>query len=253
MFKPKSGLITASSAVGGRDYQEDRFLIEYCAEGTLLAVMDGHIGAGTAQFVADNFRRYFMGGWKRHRDSGKALRHALRHLEMRTRGMEAGTTLSATFIFDDRPEVLVAVVGDSPVLILADHGLFIGPDHNVRTNLEERKRCIERGGEYSSNGYILSNITRDWGLQMSRSFGDRAMGGVIERVPEFYSVQRAEAGYVALMTDGVVDPGHSGSGGITEVTRILNEGACAMDLVRRVTSAVDGADDNATAIVWRPV
>lgn len=253
MNSEKKGLITIASAVGEREYQEDFFLVEEdLAEGTLLAVMDGHIGTNAALFVRDHLVRYFRSGWIRFRDSDKAFRYALKLAERGTRKLEAGTTVSAVFIYRDKPLVLVSVVGDSPVVILTNDGPFIGPDHNVRTNPQERERCIARGARYK-NGYIFSNISPDWGLQMSRSFGDRDMGDVIEHIPEFFSLQRADGGYIALMTDGVIDSGHASSESIKTTADFIHDGAEAADLVRRVLDIEGDYKDNATAIVWRPV
>lgn len=249
MLCNRRSLLGIATTIGGREFQEDYFFTEYCAEGMLLAVMDGHNGPSTAMFVRNNFPRYFSSWWKRYHDSERAFRYAFRMVEKMTRKNESGSTMSAVFIYDDKPTALVGSIGDSPVIIYSPEGLiFTSPDHNVRTNLKERERCIARAGWYR-DGYIMSATVRDVGLQMARALGDCEMGDVIERVPEFSFVDLQPGSVVVVASDGVFDPQHvSANQDICQIAKRVLEGATAEDTVRESPGK---KYDNVTAIVLR--
>ncbi len=255
MIENDRGIISVATTVGNRELQEDYFIAQHCGKGLLLAVMDGHVGPWTAKFIHENFVRYFMSGWRRFLNSEKALRYALGLVGRFTRKNEAGSTMSVAFVHGGKNLAHIAVIGDSPVVVFTKDGPWIAPEHNVRINLPERERCIARGGSYDGH-YIRSNKIREAGLQLSRSFGDAEMGDVIERVPEYFTLELGAGGYVALMTDGVLNPIHTDVDDTKRVADIIHEGAEASDLVRKAPEYPKNPGlkyDNVTAIVWRPL
>ena len=133
--------VTYSSRQGPWEYQEDYYFFSRIEEpgvsGWLLAIMDGHRGKEVAEFCAKEIGRIFKitdGA-----DSEKMLRRLVAELNSKTVSLSAGSTLSVALILENQKKVSVAVLGDSPVLVLDKNGeLHISPEHNVRANAKER-------------------------------------------------------------------------------------------------------------------
>lgn len=49
--------ISHATAVGQRNYQEDRYVMISADEGTILAIMDGHGGENVSMLLEENFRK----------------------------------------------------------------------------------------------------------------------------------------------------------------------------------------------------
>ncbi|MEK7465700.1 MAG: PP2C family serine/threonine-protein phosphatase [Patescibacteria group bacterium] len=249
MKKEKNEQISTARVLGGRELQEDRLIVRKNSKGILMAVADGHNGPWTADYVITNFAKKFLGSLPSCSDAGEAFRKVFAELAVETREHDSGTTLSCVYIHKAFKRAYVATIGDSPIIICSPGGfIYTSPDHNVRTNLEERERCIARRGWYQ-NGYIMSNTVRDVGLQMARALGDSEMGDVIERVPEISFVDLQSGSVVVVASDGVFDPRHlSANQGICRIAGRVLEGATAKNIV---DESPGKKYDNATAIVWR--
>jgi serine/threonine protein phosphatase PrpC len=244
--------LTHASEQGLRPYQEDRFFtgrFESAKDsGVFLAVMDGHDGQRVAQFCIDSLSDIIyqvMGS--RERVTLVVIRDIIKLLNEQTCEMESGTTLSLAFISYRQKKVFVGVLGDSPVIIKNSQGqIVVSSEHNARTNLKEREAAIKRGACYHA-GYICE-YPGGSGLQMTRSLGDREFKNFLNRLPELYSVKIGTKSFVALLSDGIVDPGHRDSDVLKSVISMIEKGASASDLVQ---DALDRrTEDNATAIVW---
>lgn len=241
--------VTCVQEQGPRSYQEDR---SFCKpikgsdfNGWLLAVMDGHGGASVAELCAKEIEHLFTLHGAEHTE--EALRDLVSSLNVKTSHLQVGSTLSVACILEDHKKVSIAVLGDSPVVVLDSTGqLHVGPEHNVRSNVNERKAAEKRGGAYSG-GYIWRR-DRNYGLQMSRALGDAHLEGIISHEPEVYTVTNPK--WILIASDGLVDPGHDQSEHLfSEIKEYAEKNATASDLMQWAVSRE--LRDNATAIVWK--
>src|SRR5919108_1830794 len=91
-------------------------------------------------------------------DVNEALRQTIQYLNDATYELskksnlhyESGTTLSLVYVPESRERVYIAIIGDSPVILARRDGtVHVSPEHNARTNENERKEAILRGGRYN--------------------------------------------------------------------------------------------------------
>ena len=244
--------LTHASEKGMRHSQEDRMFAKRLNlkndKGYFLAVMDGHGGDRVAQLCRDSLAGVIIEVTENKEVvSPVEIQEIFRLLNGQTCEMESGTTLSLVFISHRRGIVHVGVLGDSPVVVKGlDGQVNISPEHNARTNLKEREAAIKRGAYYSGK-YLCCPSGN--GLQMTRSLGDREFINFLNRSPEVYSVSVGSESFVALFSDGIVDPGHEDLDSMRSVISRIEDGASASDLVKDAQERRTG--DNVTAIVWR--
>lgn len=241
-------MITSHSAKGRRQYQEDRHFVMYSAEGILMGVFDGYGGDVCADMLAQKFPHFWsaIDG----DNYSKALAATFRMAESLTDDYHSGSTASVVFIPTHAVFAHVAVLGDSPVIVeKPDGSIWVGPDHNARSNAEERSAAILRGGFYES-GYMWNLHGADaCGLQMTRAFGDFYCRSFLNRRPEIHTVPLGS--FLLVGSDGLFDPTHT-KNEITNIAEFINSGrgsATAQDLVKRAVELP--TNDNATAILWR--
>ena len=251
--RPVRGTVTAWSACGPRPYQEDRFVAEFVdrgpVRGHLLAVLDGHGGEAAAEACARSMGRVLRAADEA--DAEEALRLLVAGLVRLTEAFDAGTTLAAAFVQESAARAVVAVLGDSAVVVVDSRGrAVVSPEHNARTNSAEREAAIRRGGVWEANGYI-TNPGSGYGVQLTRALGDAGMGPVLSRIPEVYSVDLGPESVIVLATDGVFDPAHSGGAEVAEQVLRLRGPGRPLDAKRMIEwAARRGLQDNATAVVW---
>ncbi len=245
--------ITSATAIGGRSYQEDRIVNAGNENGRLIAIMDGHGGDETAEFVSKNLWDVFS-SFGPDSEGRTALSSTIQKLNELTGSNESGSTLSAVWIPRGELYANISILGDSPVIVKNPRERrWLSPKHNVRTNLADRKYSVERGGSYSERGYICveagpgSNGEIMY-LQLSRTLGDSSFGKILNREPEIFSLHLRTGAMIILGSDGVLDPSHEDSSSdVGRLIQMVKNGAEAQALVndalRRETS------DNATAIV----
>lgn len=242
------GSVTSSMIQGPREYQEDRHFYKRIEGpkfyGWLLAVMDGHIGSSVAELCVKEIEGLFNLSDANHTE--KALRDLVSALNLKTSNFYEGSTLSVACILESHNKVSVAVLGDSPVIVVDKNGkLHVSPEHNIRSNIEERKAAEKRGG-VCSGGYLYTQ-NGDQGLQMSRALGDSYLEGVISRKPDIYTIQNPS--WVLVASDGLIDPSHKDSENLyKKIKKYADKRARADDLMQWVTKR--GPKDNVTAIVW---
>lgn len=245
--------LTHASEQGMRPYQEDRLFIKRLKlpndSGLFLAVMDGHGGDEVVQLCKDSLKGVVTKVTENKEIVGLAeVQEIFKLLNEQTLEMYSGSTLSLVFISYQHEIVYVGILGDSPVVIKDSDGqVNVSPDHNARTNLKERKAAIKRGACYSG-GYICEHPSGN-GLQMTRSLGDTEFRNFLDRTPEVYSARIGSESFVALLSDGVADPGHGSSDSMKSVVSMIENGASAIDLVKDALKRK--TRDNVTAIVWR--
>ncbi|MBI3632256.1 MAG: protein serine/threonine phosphatase 2C family protein [Candidatus Vogelbacteria bacterium] len=251
---------TVFSALGRRDYQEDRCVQASLSSGDLLAVFDGHSGSTVVEIVSKNLLVVFGSEYQKMKsncpvDYEKLLRLVTAKLDDMVKDTESGgSTMSLVFIPNENEGrvAYVAVIGDSPVVITDNVGkIFIGPDHNVRNNLKERKAAELRGGLYPGDGYLYEPQGRH-GLQLARDLGNRKkFGNVLSHEPDTARVCLGEESIVLIASDGVFDPAHETDTMLQakHFVDMIRAGSDAKDLVEDAIARQTG--DNVTAIVWK--
>ena len=133
------------------------------------------------------------------------------------------------------------------VVVDKQGAVHISPEHNVRSNLNERKAAEKRGGIYR-DGYIWNDLSSlGSGLQMSRALGDAHLGKILSREPDIYVISNPE--WVLVASDGVFDPDHENTSQLIEkVKKYAIRRSTAGDIMKWAESR--GLKDNATALVW---
>ena len=248
------GTSKVASAVGQRPYQEDYSTIVSRPEGTILAVADGHGGDQVSRFLcsANGLEATWEEKYKPDLPAEVVIKGVWASLQISTHHLSAGACLSLVFIPHPGNRAYIAVSGDAPVLIRLGEYLYVGPDHNVRTNSKELRAAVARGG-VAANGYVWEMSTQK-GLQMARAFGDAFMGNLIDRDPEIQTVDLQKDSWILVASDGLFDPGHTGGENTLShalVAGRIDRGATAEELVQQAVDAKTG--DNATALLWRPL
>jgi serine/threonine protein phosphatase PrpC len=241
---------SAASEKGLRPYQEDTSVVYWVPdEGYLLAVFDGHGGGKVSKLCADRL----VAIWHEVRNKLLVVNFealmlgVFAKLNSETESYGAGSTASIVFIPASGEEVIVGILGDSPVLVQkADGELWLSPEHNIRSNAAEAMKAERRGG-FISNGYLFAHFSGG-GLQMSRALGDRNLASVLLREPEIFRIPLGETSFVLVASDGVFDPGHASNPSQAIADKIKN-GADAKDLVDAALAVP--THDNATAVLVR--
>lgn len=246
-------IYSQAQAQGHREYQEDTFGIEEFYTGTLVWVADGHGGDAASKEI----KNWIHQKWILHDNPNPEtqIRELYHSLDLQTCEMEAGTTLSLIYLPKSAPLIFVAVLGDSPVIVKSGNEIFIGPDHNARSNPEEREDAVMRGAIYQG-GYVCQPLHTGMypddyspGLQMTRALGDTNLK-FLSHEPEIRSLPFGEYGDWALVaSDGVLDPSHHNISEGDVIAGLIDAGAEAPELVTRATRTP--TNDNATAILVR--
>lgn len=240
-------MIEYATHIGTRPSQEDRIILDKTPEGILIGVADGHGGSEVADILEHHVER-----WWRAIDGNsylKALRYVFEMAQASVWAYPAGSTLSLAFIQADQKLAHIGVVGDSPVIAERLRGdMFVAPEHNVRSNMEERGRAIGRGGIYYS-GYIWNGIGDNAkGLQMSRALGDVGMGDILSHEPALMTVSLGD--FLLVASDGLIDPKHTQRDPNNWAT--FDRVKAGMGTKALVDEAVAlPTNDNATAVLWR--
>ena len=253
--------ISSATHMGNRSYQEDRIVIRRVDApqfGIVLAVADGHGGDQTSSFVAQQLSEgLFDKMLKENTVFNVALMKTYQILDSLTLDLskknnvhsESGSTLSTVYVPDGQNRLHIGIIGDSPVILAKRSGKFsISPEHNARSNRQERMDAESRGGLYK-DGYIYSQFS-EMGLQMTRDIGCHAMGGVLKRYPDVLDWSIEQGDVVIVGSDGLLDPSHGTNLEQAErLVKMVLEGADAQALI---DDAIERrTEDNTSAIVYR--
>jgi serine/threonine protein phosphatase PrpC len=242
--------VSTASHKGLRPYQEDRVFTATYEQGTLLAVFDGHGGAEVSQYAVEGFPGIFADEITAPKAKPRtALKKAIHRLAVEVEHWVPGSTMSLAFIPTKGGFVYCAVLGDSPIIIKDSKGAInISPDHNVRTNMAEKRAAEDRGG-IVSGGYLYRSFNGP-GLQMARALGDSYLRKVISYKPDIYSVRVNKDSFIVVATDGAFDPGHYNFEKEAEaVVKLVEDGADAKVIVDRAVAVPTG--DNVSCILAR--
>jgi serine/threonine protein phosphatase PrpC len=243
--------ITKATAVGRRDYQEDRMVVHKTPRGVLLAILDGHGGAQVSDGGAKRIARTWGTMLRKSQDCLMAMKMTFDRINQTFRDSRAGSTLSVVWIPASNDVAWVGVLGDSPVVILKAGGkeLSVSPEHNVRSNVSEANAAMSRGGVIWC-GYLSDpeECTRHASLQMSRALGNRHLDRVLSREPEIYPVPLDKDSYVLVASDGVFDPGHADLKAAVKLVHEIAKKSNAKAIVKNATDVLK-TGDNASAIL----
>jgi serine/threonine protein phosphatase PrpC len=242
--------ISTATHKGARPYQEDRFCTVSCEHGMLLAVFDGHGGEQVSHLASEELPGIFADEITEPKATPRvALKRAIRKLNAITQTMVPGSTVSLAFVPFKGRFVYCAVMGDSPIIVKDSKGAInISPDHNVRTNMDERRAAEERGGVIVG-GYLYASYDGP-GLQMARALGDSNLRKVLSRKPDIYSVRVNKGSFIVVATDGAFDPGHYGFEKEADaVVKLVEDGADAQAIVDRAVAIPTG--DNVSCLLAR--
>jgi serine/threonine protein phosphatase PrpC len=176
------------------------------------------------------------------------LRRIVARLCQHTEKFLSGTTLSIALVLEEQDEAVIAVLGDSPIVVIdQSERVHISPEHNVGANLTERQAAVGRGGMYQ-DGYILNEHGR--GLQLSRALGDANFDGILSREPDIYTIKGPR--WVLVGTDGLLDPAHYNTAALaTGLAALRSKNVTARGIVDWAMAR--GLKDNATAVLWNPL
>ncbi len=242
------GSVSHDQEKGTRQSQEDRFFHHPVTGqvGWFMAVMDGHGGKDVVELCAREIPRLFgllvgSGSCK------KVITRIVQELAEMTKADYSGSTLSIAWVREDLDLVTVAVLGDSPVIVLDASGkVHVSPEHNVRTNLAEREAGVKRGGWFDGS-YLRKGES---GLQMSRALGDAHLGDIISREPEIYTV--ASPRRVLVASDGLLDPSHGDvSGPVRDLGLLLQKNFVTARHVMLLAKDRGELEDNTTVLLWK--
>lgn len=232
--------MTHATHKGQRRYQEDRYMtLRRLVPGeAILAVFDGHGGDECAEYCAANLPSIVE-------EVGDGpLKKVFEILHERTREFHSGCAASIVRIDEDAARIEVGILGDAPVILRPRGGerFWVAPEHNIRSNMEEAEKAVERGGVIC-NGYLYDPVT-DAGLQMSRALGDASLDKVLLREPEIFSFPIGPGGYVLVASDGILDPAHT-----SDLMLDIQDTDTAESLVEEAVRVPTG--DNVTAVLVR--
>lgn len=241
--------ITSHSQSGGKD--QDRFFVEKNPQASrdyLVGIFDGH---GKSDEVVEHCRSGFLSRLVSANPPQmlKYLREIFETIaeEIATLRLKGGSTAAVAYLGADGV-VEIGILGDSMVVAnKGDRGLFVSPQHNVRSNYKEREAAINRGGVFS--GAYIRDPSTGHGLQLGRACGDLDMGRIISHVPEILKFNVSEGDWVVVTSDGVLEAGSSDyRQEQRKLVQMVDEGAEAEDLVKYFQPRTH---DDATAIVCR--
>ena len=246
--------VTSVRVIGSREGQEDRYYMNpirmHDIEGYLLAVFDGHNGEETAQYCRAHFANYFQP--RNAVDVPDALSRAIVRLSQKTRAFESGSTLSAVCVLEDleghHDIAVVAVLGDSPVIVRREDGsVWTSTLHNVGTNEEERREAIANGA-YFGFGYISMTLSGP-GLQLSRALGDAPFRSILSDTPEISVIESPAA--VLVASDGIFNETYSDKDTMQELGKQLAEFEDANAVLNWRMHLGEKLRDNTTVLLWK--
>ena len=246
------GTVSHAQAQGPREAQEDYlvhvpFTNSRGERGYLLGVMDGHGGGEVAKYCAETIPTLFD---HEATDIWQELKNVVAQLDARTRLTRPGSTLSLAYVNETLSTVTTVVLGDSPIIVVDDKGTaHWSEEHNVRTNLHERKAAIMRGAIYL-DGYI--QVTEDGdGLQVSRALGDRTLSAILDRTPAVRNYCINSSSLIIVGSDGLLGPDHKDPD--DEILRALLATATSGDAAAVLRWREEQElEDNTSVIMWKP-
>jgi len=248
------GKVTSATVQGNRRFQEDCYVLKQLEliNGKLvqvMAVFDGHNGAETALQCAELTEKYFELATLNSAKVQMADFFSL--LNTRTKNNESGCTASIACIFESDDIVIVATLGDSPVLVhTSSNNISAIVLHNISTNPKERAAVIARGAD-CVDAYMSPPKSRR-GLQLTRALGDVHFEKYLSREPEIVRFSIGESSFVMVASDGILF-GHSLEASVPILKKIstkIREDGSAEEVLDCFKTTLDAFGDNTTLLAW---
>jgi serine/threonine protein phosphatase PrpC len=236
--------ISVAHVRGQKPIQEDRFVCVPIANGYLIAVFDGHGGHQVADQAAEILPGLFS-EFLTNEKPAEALFSAFNELVSRFSTILTGSTASAAYIV--RNQVVIAILGDSPVLCLTSSGdFFMGPEHNMFCHPDDVSEIAPKTFGFDDNYIYLENGDS---LALTRALGDADFDKLIIRTPEIFTFDLKDEGVVLVASDGISPPmlGPERQKQYIGFAKAALEGEDARTLINRVKSF----HDNTTLIAAR--
>jgi serine/threonine protein phosphatase PrpC len=240
--------MSSSSVRGRREGQEDRHIDVYSEQvfinGFLMAVFDGHCGDQVSELAVQALVPEFIAARQSHPNNiKKALQQVVAKLVELAKDKKAGSTVSIVFVPRSMRSAYVAILGDSPIVIVGKWRVFFGELHNTYNN-REVAAALAQGMPFDGQ-YLVARSGR--GLAVTRAIGDNDFP-LLNRTPVIRQVMLGASSSILVGTDGLIEGDQRAE--LKKIAARLKEGASAKDLVEE--AAKRGSRDNITAIVWRP-
>jgi serine/threonine protein phosphatase PrpC len=244
------GHATSGSVQGLRDAQEDRFHASRIGErGWLLAVFDGHNGAGTADAAAGRIADIFARTTEQYGFTAAALEAALGSLRDEVAERHDGSSASVVFVDEEQDRAYATVLGDSPVVVRNASGdVVMAPLHNTAANPKDVDEAVGRGA-LLIGPYLVNPDTME-GVNLTRTIGDADLT-FLGRAPEVVELPLGAGSFVLVASDGVFTRlGPTPDALMVRLTDLVDAGADAGQVVEDALAC--GSDDNVTVLLWRP-
>ena len=190
---------------------EDRHFVDP-GEITILGVLDGHGGLA----VVENTHKHLSGKIRAHvvkaeGDEDAICKGLAKLFHDHNEGLRAGgriihrdTGSTATIAIITPKSCIIAHIGDSPACIFDPEGKVL---HTIRphvpSNAEEKQRIEKQGGFVSNSKGDIPRVMGE--LAVSRAFGDFSLSPYVICEPDIQIYPRPEKGYLALMSDGLIE------------------------------------------------
>lgn len=192
---------------GGREYMEDRHIIEQAFFLTydLYAIFDGHGNDSVAKYVQLYFKDILRNELFQEAHIPKAMNNAFKKMSdliPKDLGFMAGST--ALVVLENPNESYIANIGDCRGLINKyDQALQVTIDH--KPNLPSELERITAAGGFVAND-PMGTPRVNGNLALSRAFGDFYLSPSVIAVPDIYYYKlHPENSYTFIASDGVYD------------------------------------------------
>jgi serine/threonine protein phosphatase PrpC len=220
--------MTAASWTGNKPSNEDRMLIGFSIKDGLVKgclVADGHCGESCADYLIANLVPSIERQMAVH-PIRESLLHAFRQTDKEfmdhaiANQIPSGSTCIVSLFFEEDEDLVcvTAHVGDSRgVAMIDDNVVRLTEDHKPDRS-DEKVRLSNSGGHvvdvggvwrvFTPNVVSIGGRTLQWGLAVSRAFGDLALKSPVEIVsaePEIGEVKLGNGSVVIQACDGIFD------------------------------------------------
>jgi len=242
--------ISVESDIGRRSAQEDMVLHYQDNHGALLAVADGVNGSKTATIIKEQLASIFV-GYRTRVGAGMAMTPTYNALHELTKNETSGSTLTMAWIPKARTCAIIAVVGDSPAMVVdgKTEALWIAPEHNIETNSAEKQAALQRNALIVGGCLCVSRGGPF--IQLSRAFGLRELDPILNRKPEIKVASLGKHSTLLIGSDGLFDPTHARTQKeALRIATMVRNGADAKTLIQNAFQ--NQSTDNISAIVCRP-
>lgn len=250
--------IHASSVIGRRKVNEDRYIIEEIKPNLLyFGMFDGHGGEYAVDYVSSHMIDH-LSFWLTQTsvlttvlsnsfcDLQNILARHLAYYHLDNENIKTGTTATVCLLRNST-ELVVGHVGDSLAVLCRDgKALRLTVDHDPQDS-DESGRILEKGGKIICNSQGIAHVNGR--LAMTRSFGDlelKSYGVTATPYIKSLEVKHSHDAFLVLSSDGL-----SFAISDQEIVDIVNQSHNPEEACSRLTDQAQhfGSEDNVTVMV----